>query len=1348
MSHLGFTLCHEDDLEPPAGTDFLRSSPHHYEGRSTEPASGSIAPNQCVRRFGDYELIHELARGGMGVVYRARQVSLNRPVALKMILTGQFASEVEVRRFRLEAEAAANLDHPGIVPIFEIGEHDGQHYFSMAFVNGRSLAAEVADGPLPPRRAAELSSQICEAVQHAHDHGVLHRDLKPANVMIDGSGRPKVTDFGLAKRFQRDDSVTNTGLVMGSPSYMPPEQAEGKPVDRTADIYAIGALLYCLLTGRPPFQAASPIDTLRQVSSQEPVPPRQLNSAVPRDLETIVLKALQKDPNRRYESARRLAEDLGNYLEGKSIKARPVSQAERAWRWCRRNPALAISNASAAALTITVAVVASTTALRLNESAGRLTVALERQTDARRRAEAAEAVALEREYEALVAQARASRFSGRAGQRFGTLKAVREANALLTRLGLDRKEVDSRRSELRNLAIAALALADQQETIWPDFPGIKGDKTHFNVSPDGSLRVRSDVNDGTIVVTRTRDDGLVARLPGTGSGRGWLGVSPDNRTLFFQESGSIHLWTIGDPASKVASLSGAAHSTAFSPDGRFLYILDSNAGIIRKIDAGSGDISRTYSVPAKTPSYCNLAIAPSGDRLAFVNGGYQSPESRNVRILDLESGEITTLPFEEGVESIAWGPLGDLLAVGATDTGDIGLWDLSQTPPVRLESPATNVEPNVYPAFNSSGSMLACVGNWATGGLNVYETNTRRLLLRIPGFSLHSIHGRAQGRAAGDTIVSAIPSNGGKLAQYTLVPGSAFQCLRRVATGDDRFIEQVSIHRNNRLVACGMLEGGTVLWDLATRREVGELPTGGNVWFQPDGRALWTSDWTSGKHLWPIREESGALVFGPALRVDSLGSSDNPIRTSADGNIVALTPDFVSGVIVFPREDPDRAFRLAEEIDIRGLSVSPDGRYVLTRPHTSPIVQVWDSATGASVRTIDNDDPAGLAAVWHLWGVPDAADRSSGVGPLHTMTLTKNDSGFTVDHSLAFLGDGPGRIGIREVRSNREVVLLDAPMEETYRSVAVSPDGGYVVATGNDQPGGARMWDLRLVRKELAAMGLDWDLPALPDLPSEPDPNQPLRVEVVAEPIRNLDWEGRWELAVADRKLALDPDDGQAHHERGLALSDLFRFEEADSSFDRSLALRPDEPKTLLARSRARTMIGRVDEAEADERLAVSLLESQLDLRLRLTLGLHERAWKLVAPPGTSEAAVRFGLIQARQALRLESGAGTVSQRTFHTLGLALYRAGDYGEAVDVLTRSLATARGDEVFDLLFRAMAFHRLGDPEAARADFGRAVAWFEGRQRLSSGNELLTFRREAEAVIAEPPGPPPRFPEPLSS
>jgi outer membrane protein assembly factor BamB/predicted Ser/Thr protein kinase len=318
-----------------------------------------------VRYFGDYELLEEIARGGMGVVYRARQVNLKRIVALKMILVGQLAHDDDVRRFRAEAQAAAKLEHPHIVPIFEIGEHEGQHYFSMAYIDGESLAHRVSRGVLPPREAAEILHKAARAIAFAHVEGVVHRDLKPANILIDQAGEPHITDFGLAKRVGGDrpgetvaSNLTATGQVLGTPSYMPPEQAAGNTADvgPLADVYSLGAVLYCLLTGRPPFQAASPIDTLLQVIQQEPVSPRVLNPAIPRDLETICQKCLEKDPARRYASAAELADDLQRYLHDEPIVARPISQAERLVRLAKKHRQMLLRTVATVAASLLVAV--------------------------------------------------------------------------------------------------------------------------------------------------------------------------------------------------------------------------------------------------------------------------------------------------------------------------------------------------------------------------------------------------------------------------------------------------------------------------------------------------------------------------------------------------------------------------------------------------------------------------------------------------------------------------------------------------------------------------------------------------------------------------------------------------------------------------------------------------------------------------------------------------------------------------------------------------------------------------------------------------------------------------------
>jgi hypothetical protein len=289
-----------------------------------------------------YEVLGELGRGGMGVVYKARQVRLGRLVALKMVLAGGHAGPDELARFRTEAEAVARLNHPGIVQIYEVGEHQGLPYFSLEFCPGGSLAQKLGGTPLPARQAAELVEALARAVEAAHRAGVVHRDLKPANVLLTAEGKAKVTDFGLAKKLG-EAGQTASGAVMGTPSYMAPEQAGGKTkeIGPAADVYALGAILYEALTGRPPFKAATAMDTILQVLERQVMPVRQLQPGVPRDLETVCLKCLQKEPAKRYASAAALAEDLRRFQAHEPIKARPVGAVERGWRWCRRNPVVA-----------------------------------------------------------------------------------------------------------------------------------------------------------------------------------------------------------------------------------------------------------------------------------------------------------------------------------------------------------------------------------------------------------------------------------------------------------------------------------------------------------------------------------------------------------------------------------------------------------------------------------------------------------------------------------------------------------------------------------------------------------------------------------------------------------------------------------------------------------------------------------------------------------------------------------------------------------------------------------------------------------------------------------------------
>ena len=365
-------------------------------GVGTEDADRTLPPTegqgdgQFPQVLG-YEILDVLGVGGMGIVYKARQTRLDRLVALKMIRAGAGARPGDLIRFEAEARAVAAIDHPNIIQIHEIGEYGGLPYFSLEYLAGGSLAGRIDGKPQPVAESARIVEVLARAIDVAHRRGIIHRDLKPANILLAADGTPKIADFGLAKRLEGDSSQTRTGSILGSPSYMAPEQATGaEKVGPAADQYALGAILYELVTGRPPFRGASILETLDLVRNQVPVPPSQLLLRMPRDLETICLKCLEKDPGRRYPDVLALAKDLAHFQAGEPIVARPVSAAERLWRWCLRNNRVAALGALAAALLVLVTVVSVAFAVTVSGKNQEVTKAYDRAEQRRREAEIAQ----------------------------------------------------------------------------------------------------------------------------------------------------------------------------------------------------------------------------------------------------------------------------------------------------------------------------------------------------------------------------------------------------------------------------------------------------------------------------------------------------------------------------------------------------------------------------------------------------------------------------------------------------------------------------------------------------------------------------------------------------------------------------------------------------------------------------------------------------------------------------------------------------------------------------------------------------------------------------------------------
>jgi len=466
---------HNPPPPTPQGQTFSTKSLPPPGGAGT-PVGGPPAPTETVYpgaeaapcpprlRVADYEVLGELGRGGMGVVYRARHLTLGHQVALKMILAADHAGPDARARFLLEAAAVARLHHPGIVPIHDFGEHQGQPFFSLEFLPGGSLARRLGAGPLPAREAAALVEKLARAMAHAHAQGVVHRDLKPANVLLTADGEPKVTDFGLAKRVGADDGLSRTGSVLGTPAYIAPEQAEGRVRDigPATDVYALGVILYECLTGQVPFKGTTLRETLELVSGREPPPPRRLVRALPRDLETVCLRCLEKDPKKRYAGAADLADDLARFLRGEPVAARPVGALARGWRWCRRNPAVASLLGAVAATLVLGAAVSASFAVR----------AAERAAFAQAKEGEAQAEAGEKERQRRAAEAQRERAERLAGEK--------ERQRQLAEARKDQAEAETRRvrSALRTAQLLRAEVAGRDdpqagflllhdEAVWP-----------------------------------------------------------------------------------------------------------------------------------------------------------------------------------------------------------------------------------------------------------------------------------------------------------------------------------------------------------------------------------------------------------------------------------------------------------------------------------------------------------------------------------------------------------------------------------------------------------------------------------------------------------------------------------------------------------------------------------------------------------------------------------------------------------------------------------------------------------------------------------------------------------------
>jgi WD40 repeat protein len=912
---------------------------------------------------------------------------------------------------------------------------------------------------------------VADALAHAHKRGVLHRDIKPSNLLLDAAGNLWVTDFGLAK-FEEGEDLSQSQDLIGTLRYMAPERFRGVS-DRRCDIYALGATLYELLTLRPAFESQDRLRLIDQVVHDPPVPPRQLDRRIPRDLETIVLKALAKDPKDRFATADELAAELRRFLENRPIRSRPIPAYERFWRWCKRNPKLAAANIAAALLTTMLAIVSTFAAMNyrnhLKEST-RQSSELARSFQQTRRSETN---ARERLFESLASQASARRFSRRIGQRFESLKALHEAATLAKQLGLPAHKVD----ELRDEAIACMALPDLEPTgrVITQPPNL------ISSTFDSTLtRYAFRFRDGSISVRRFADDQEIAHFP-RGDPNFWIfRFSPDGRYLATADVPGrvLKVWDI-DRRAVALEEPGPINDLAatFSPDSRWIAVGHQDSEVLI-YDLATGQPSRRWRLPA--PAH-DVAFRGDGAQIAIP---YGAEKGWFCRILEVETGRIVrSFPLPQpgltpGV-SVAWSPDGSTLAIPCDDL-KIYLWDAATgTRKATLEG---HTQGYVGAAFHPSGALLASSG-WENRTW-LWDPVLGRPWLTLTGYS------DSEFSRDGRIVVS----REGTWAPYQVDPALEYRTFAHVSSKLTGYYDP-SIRCDGRVLAVGT-KHGVALWDLARGTELAFLRIGlaWHLRFEPSGDLLTSG--SLGVQRWPIQLDLDRGVFriGPP-RPLPLPPGDCAIAEDRSGRIVALADRDFAFVAT-----PEGAIPIGPLDDCRGVSVSPDGQWLSTYTQQSVGGQVWRLRDAAKVMDQPlNGGPFSPDGKWLMTG----GGRLWEVGTWREVRTIPGGRWFSADSRLVVTVDSNGVLGLVETETGRTLARLESPDLCAVGWVTLSPDGSRLVVTTHDGPA-VHVWDLRAIRKTLLKMGLDWDAPAFSDddpAASSLAPLPPLQVDLGPAPL-------------------------------------------------------------------------------------------------------------------------------------------------------------------------------------------------------------------------------------------------------